>query len=448
MTTATPTRSLGFWMCMAMCMGNMIGSGVYMLPASLAPYGWNGVFGWLVTIAGGLSLAFVFASLARALPLAGGPYAYTRAAFGPLTAFVVAWSYWVSVWVGNAAITIGAVGYLSVVFPGIATIPGLHAVLTCGLLWGFTAISCLGVRLAGEVQVVTTVLKLVPLVVVLILAAVIVGGNGGSTIQPYRPETIHFGAIGAVAAMTMWGFSGLESASVVADKVRDAERIVPLATILATAVTGVIYLFVCSAITLLLPPEMAARSSAPLAEFVALYLGGWAGLGVAIFAAISSLGALNGFILIQGEMPWAMARDGVFPRYFAKLSRRETPVRAHIVSSTLMTLVVMTNYSRSVAGLFSFMALLATAAFLVAFLACAIAALLLARRGRMKGGPVFAATCLFAAGFSAWMIYAAGPEAMTWGAVLLLLGIPVHLVMRRYAARTATGDLCAVTPAA
>jgi len=435
MTTPSPpsTRTLGFWMCMAMCMGNMIGSGVYMLPASLAPFGWNGVFGWLVTIAGGLSLAFVFASLARALPLAGGPYAYTRAAFGPLASFVVAWSYWVSVWVGNAAIAIGAVGYLSVVFPAVVTIPGLHAALTCAVIWGFTGVSCLGIRLAGEVQVVTTVLKMVPLVVVLVLAAAIVAGDGGASIAPYRPETIHVGAIGAVAAMTMWGFSGLESASVVADKVRDAERVVPRATLLATALTGVIYLFVCSAITLLLPPQMAANSSAPLAAFVALKLGAWAGLGVAIFAAISALGALNGFIVIQGELPWAMARGGVFPRWFARASRRDTPVRAHVVSSILMTLVVMTNYSRTVGGLFSFMALLATAAFLVAFLACAIAAIVLARRGLMTGGALFDATCLFAALFSGWMIYASGREAMTWGAVLLALGIPVHLLMRRYA---------------
>ena len=144
----TAPRALGFWMCTALVVGNMIGSGVFMLPASLAPYGWNAVFGWLLTIAGALALAFVFAGLAREFPKAGGPYAYTQEAFGPLVGFMVAWSYWISLWVGNAAIATGAVSYLSAIFPAIAQVPGMHLLVTLGAVWLLVGVNIAGARLA------------------------------------------------------------------------------------------------------------------------------------------------------------------------------------------------------------------------------------------------------------------------------------------------------------
>jgi APA family basic amino acid/polyamine antiporter len=124
----TEAKPLGLWMCTALVVGNMIGSGVFMLPASLSPYGWNAVIAWLVTITGALCLAYVFARLAKAFPKAGGPLAYTAEAFGPTAGFMVAWAYWISLWVGNAAIATGGVSYLSVFVPALAKVPALHAV--------------------------------------------------------------------------------------------------------------------------------------------------------------------------------------------------------------------------------------------------------------------------------------------------------------------------------
>lgn len=421
-------------MCLALVVGNMIGSGVFMLPASLAPLGWNGVFGWIVTIAGALCLAAVFARLAQALPHAGGPYAYTRAAFGPLVAFMVAWSYWISLWVGNAAIAIGAISYLSLFFAPIATVPGLHALLTCAAIWLLTAVNCAGMQAAGRVQVATTLLKLLPLIVVLVLAIVVVAGDGGATLMPFRSADITPAAITAAASLTLWGLLGLESATIPADGVEEPERTIPRATLWGTAITGAVYLLVCSAVALLLPQAVAARSSAPLADFVGLYLGGGAALAIAGFAAISALGALNGWILLQGELPWAMARDGVFPRWFASLSARGTPVRAHVASSLCLTGIVLLNYARSMADLFTFIALVATTASLVMYLACAAAALTLLKRRRLAATMPFAAVAVLALLYSLLTLYGAGAEAMGWGLVLLLAGLPLHLVMRRLAA--------------
>ena len=139
MVATAPPRALGLWMCLALVMGSMIGSGIFLLPAALAPFGWNAVYDWIITIAGVMCMARVFAHLARAMPQSGRPYVYTRQAFGEAGGFMVAWSYWISVWSANAAIAIAAVSYISSFAPGIATVPGLPALLAIGLIWLFTA---------------------------------------------------------------------------------------------------------------------------------------------------------------------------------------------------------------------------------------------------------------------------------------------------------------------
>ena len=423
-------KGLGFWMCTALVVGNIIGSGVFLLPTSLAPFGWNAVFGWILTIAGAICLAFVFAQLARAMPRGGGPYAYTLEAFGRAPAFAVAWSYWISLWVGNAAIAAAAISYLSVFFPAIAQIAGLPAVLTCAAVWLFTAINCRGVREAGAVQMVTTGLKLLPLLAVMVLAVLLLFQQGPRVLMPFHAADISVSGITAAATLTLWGMLGLESATVPADSVEDPERTIPAATLVGTILTGVIYLVVCSAVVLMVPSSIASVSNAPLADFVSLYWGTNARDILALFAAISALGALNGWILLQGELPAAMARDGVFPRWLGKVSGRGTPVRAHLVSSALLTAIVCLNYQKSMAQLFTFIILLATSASLVMYLACALAALWLLHKGKMQGSPVFAVVAVLAGAYSVWTLIGAGLEATGWGAVLLLAGLPVYWIMR------------------
>src|SRR5580692_8972632 len=157
---------LGFWMCVALVVGNSIGSGVFLLPASLAPFGLNSVVAWGFTASGAILLAIVFARLSRAYPAAGGPYAYVHLAFGPLAAFIVSWGYWISIWVGNAAIATGGVSYLSPLLPWIVDVPGASAGVTLFLLWLLTFVNWYGIRASGWVQSVTTVLKVLPLLAV------------------------------------------------------------------------------------------------------------------------------------------------------------------------------------------------------------------------------------------------------------------------------------------
>lgn len=424
-------KPLGFWMCVALVVGNMIGSGVFMLPASLAPYGWNAVFGWGITIAGGVCLAFVFAGLAKVFPKAGGPYAYTQEAFGPAVGFMVAWSYWISLWVGNAAIAIGVVSYLSVLVPSLAQVPGLHLAATLVLIWGLVGLNCLGVRAAGGMQVVTTVLKLLPLIAVAVLAFWVIGSDGGASLQPFQASNIHPGAITATMALTLWAMLGVESASVASDKVADPARTIPRATLVGAIFTGLIYLVVCSAVVLLMPVETLKASNAPLADFVALHWGAGAGQALALFAAISAFGALNGFMLLQGEMPYAMAKGGVFPAFIARNSARGVPVRAHLISAGLLTVLVLTNYAKSMADLFTFIAILATASSLFAYLACSLAALKFQITRRIGPSLVFTAIALGAGVYTVFALVGAGGQAFWLGLVLLATGLPLYVLMRR-----------------
>ena len=143
---AQSERQLGFWMALALVVGNIIGSGIFLLPANLAPYGLNALIGWGVTIAGALCLAGVFAALARAMPEAGGPYDYVRAALGEPPAFFVMWSYWISIWVGIPAISIAAVSYLSALAPDLFAAPATAAAVASGFVALFAAVACSGAR--------------------------------------------------------------------------------------------------------------------------------------------------------------------------------------------------------------------------------------------------------------------------------------------------------------
>ena len=418
-------KSIGPWTALALVVGNMIGSGIYLLPATLAPLGANALAGWAVTIAGAMCLAYVFARLAARVPGEGGPYAFANAAFGPTAGFFVAWSYWVLVWAGNGAVAVAVVSALAAIVPGLreGVAPALAAV---AVVWLLVAVNIGGVALAGRVQVVTAVAKLAPLAGVVLLAAWLLLRDGSGAVAANPPVPLSAGAVAGAAALTFWGFLGVESATVPADKVANARRVVPLVTIAGTALTGVVYVLVAAAVALLMPAAEIARSPAPVADFLGRSLGGGMAAVVALFAAVSAFGALNGFILIEGEMPYAMAKGGVFPRWFAKETRAGTPARAHLVSGVLVTVVLALNYSGTSGELFAAVASISLAAGMLAYLASALAGARL-----LTGEPVAQGVGLVAAGFVGWMIWGLGARANLWGLALLAAGLPVNLRVRR-----------------
>jgi len=422
--------------------GNQLGTGVFTLPASLAPYGWNAVAGWGATIAGALALAHVFGRLSVRVPGSGGPHAYTRAAFGEGAGFVVAWSYWMNQWVGNAGIAVAVVGYLAVFAPILAVDRLAATLVAIGCVWLFTLVNLRGVGAAGRVAVVTTALKLLPMLGAVGLAAWVLLHHGAAAITP-APGALSGGAVAASATLTLWGVMGLESATVPGGKVRDAARTIPRATLWGTGFAGAVSLVLASAVMLLQPPGEVARSTAPIADFARRWAGGDWAAPIAAFAVISGLGTLSGWVLIQGEMPAAMARAGVFPRALARADARGTPWMAHLVASTMLSTVLLMNASESLIGLFGFIVQVAGLAALVAYAACAAAAVRL-----RAGGRGFVAVALFAAAYALWALTGADAKSLEWFAGLMATGLPVYAIMRWRNGGCATSPARAASAAA
>jgi APA family basic amino acid/polyamine antiporter len=424
-------------MATALVVGNMIGSGVFLLPSSLAKYGGISIVAWLLTAAGAMLLALVFARLGRAFPRTGGPYAYTRKAFGDFVGFQTAWGYWIAIWAGNAAIAVAFVSYLSTFWDSLATNSLLAATVAVAAIWLLTGVNALGVRQGGWVQGVTTALKLLPLLAIATVGLLFVQGGNFSPFNASGGSS--FGAITAAAALTLWAFIGLESATVPAGDVEDPRRTIPRSTILGTLLTALVYILGTVAVMGVIPAATLAGSNAPFADAAREMFGGWAGDAVAIGAIVSAFGALNGWILLQGQIPMAAARDRLFPAVFARTGRGGAPVFGLIVSSVLVTLLMAMNYTKSLVDQFTFIILLATLTTLVpyAYSAAAQLMLLATDRARFSGRRLAtdAVVALLAFGYSLWAIAGAGYEVVFKGFLLLLAGIPVYVWMRWRAAR-------------
>ena len=426
-----PGQKLGLLMCVALGMGNMIGAGVFLLPRDLAPLGWNAIIGWGVSIAGTLCLAIAFARLAKRLPTGCATYTYAAAAFGPGTGFIVAWSYWISCWTVVATLAVAAISNLSILMPSLGNAGVGTALIAIGFIWIFTLVNLMGVRRAGGAQMLTLGLKLIPVVGAVLIALWLWGTGDAPTPTMVGTKPVSLDNIGTAATLTLFALLGFESACVVGDRVRDPERTVPRATLIAAAATGLLYLLSCTTVTLLLPLETLKGSNAAYATFFGTLVSPSAGQAVALFAAVAALGALNGFVLLQGEIPRDLAHRGLLPAAFAKDNRFAVPWVTQIVSSTLASVVVYANYSRGLAELFKFMVLVTTSTAIIFYIVGALAALKLEHEGAIKTSPTFVTLTILGFLYSCWAFYGAGLNASLWSIGLTAAGLPIYLARRR-----------------
>lgn len=422
---STRQRSLGLWMLIALVIGNIIGSGVFVLPAALAPYGAASLLGWAISLGGALMLALVYAWLAQIVPNYGGAYAYARRAFGDSAGFVAAWSYWVCVWSANAAIAVAFAGSLGSVWPAATTTPWRSALCALAALWICTAISLSGIREVGYTAIVTTLLKLVPLIVFGLLG---LGWVHASAFHPFNASGLPLvNVASSVAALTLWAFLGLETATVPTGVVRDPQRTVPRATMIGIIIAGLATMLACTVVVGMLPADVLHASAAPMAEAARRVWGDWAGLGIGVVATISCFGALNGWVLLQGQTTLAPALDGLFPKPFARLDKHDTPWFGLLLSSVLASALIASNYSRTLVALFTFTILLSTAATLLPYLITVLAWWRIDKHSSVWRKAV----ALGALAFSVWALIGTGAETLMWGGVLLLAGLPIYAWQRR-----------------
>lgn len=391
----------------------MIGSGVFMLPASLAPYGWNAIAGWVISICGALAIALTMAALARRFPESGSPADYIGTAFGAVAGFLIGWSFLASNWPSIAALAAAAASYFSPFAPGLTAHPTLASL---AFLAAVTVVNLVGLRTASMFQIATTGLKLVPLLIVILLVARLAGSNLPPPILPLPTQGLSLSAMATAGAITLFALLGFETLTGLTDRVKQPERTVPRALVSGTLFVGLLYLVVCSAILLLMPPAQLAASHAPFADFVQWQWGDLPAQIVAVLAGVSAVGAMNGFLMFCGEFPAAMARRGLFPRWFAHRNAAGTPVRSILLSSAISAALILSTASPTLGGLFNAMALLTTSTALWLYLACALAAL----KFRLA-----IPAAILSVGFSAWTLIGAGVGTSLLSIVLMLAGLPL-----------------------
>lgn len=425
------SKRIGLWTATSLVAGNMIGSGLFLLPATLAVYGGISLYGWLISSVGALSLALVFARLSRIIPAAGGPYAYTRIAFGEFPAFLVAWGYWISVWIGNAGITVAFVSYLTVFFPILESEPILAIMTGWAAIWGLSYVNMRGVQSAGYVQLITTIAKLTP---ILILTLVGLFYFNGAHFEPFnRSSESDFSAILACATLTLWAFLGLESASIPAGDIDQPEKTIPKATVLGTFIVTGASVLSTTAIMGILPPEVLTETEAPFADAAGLIFGDFGRSMIAFAAVISTFGALNGWILMQAQVPMAASRNRLFPEIFQKTNRFGAPMMGLIISAVLSSALLVMNFTRGLVDTFQFMILLSTLAVLVPYLFGSMALFAPALSSKLTTHekiPV-AMTAIIAFLFSIYAVAGSGEEAVYWGFLLLMIGLPVYVGLKK-----------------
>lgn len=423
--TPSPTdKPLGFWSCWSLSVGIMIGSGIFLLPTVLAPYGLVSFGGWLLAGGGSILLALVFARLSSRTTRTGGPYVYVQDAFGDLTGFLIAWCYWASYVISIPAVAIAFAGYLPVFAPALENNAIGQAVSALALVWILTFISIRGLREASFVQIAMTLLKLAPLLAVSGLG--LVAGNAAN-LPAFNPTGASiFPTLAATALLTMWAFTGLEAGAAPAANVKNAERTIPRAIIIGTLSVTLIYLSSTLAVMLLVPAETLVHSTSPFAD-AARGFGAWGPLLVGAGALIATAGSLNGIIFVAGQMPMAVALDRLAPRLLAKTNAGGAPQLSLLLASCLGSLLLVANYSRGMIGAFTFLLMMGTVTVLLPYLFSAAAEL----RTSWSSAKGWAAIAVLGGAFSLLAIIGSGLEVMGWGLVLMFVGVPVFYLGRQ-----------------
>ncbi|QRF24729.1 amino acid permease [Alicyclobacillus sp. TC] len=413
----------------------MMGSGIFMLPATLAQKSSPGaiLLAWILTGAGSLLLALSFAKLGTRYPRSGGPYEFSRQAFGGFTGFLNAWLYWNGSWIGNVAVILAIASYTSSFWPALQTSHWLGFLFTSSILWIFTIINLLGVRLAGKVQTVITIFEVLLFLGFIAVASIHFNANN---LLPLFPVHKGLSTTSNAASYTLWAFIGLESATVAAGEIRNPKKNVARSTIAGIAIATLLYMAINLFAMGAMNETQLANSSAPIADIMEKFLGHTVGEIITFGAIISVLGTTVGWLLSTARVAYAAGEDGVFPKIFAKVHPTfHTPYMALIIGSLLANLLLLMNYTKSLSSAFNFVTLLATLSYLPVYAFTAASEIMLAQRTQQKikiGGFIlrFAAP-LLAFIYTIWAIYGSGAQTVMYGFLLMLSGVPFYLYMNR-----------------
>jgi arginine:agmatine antiporter len=406
--------------------GNMIGTGVFLLPVNLASVGGIAILGFLVATAGAAALGLVFAKLGELDPQEGGPYAYARDFLGPYVGFQTNYVYWFGNWIGNIAIAVAAVGYLAEFIRPISA-PPASVYATAVVIWVLTFANILGPRVVGALETWTMSLALVPILGIAFFgwfwfhpATFLAGWNvsGGSGMH----------AVSRSASMALWAFMGIESAAVSAGVIENPKRNIPLATLIGLGLSAVVYILSSSVIMGIIPNAELRSAHAPFAEAARIAVGTWGMVVIALCAILKSLGSLGGWMLLVGQSAKAAADDGMFPAGFARLNRHGVPGRGLVIVGVLMTIVLFATMSPTLAGQFNRIVDLAVILAVVPYIYAAVALVKIVYDHRLppRTFQAYKWIAIGAVGYCLWAVKGGDPPTVVNAMAALLLSVPLY----------------------
>jgi arginine:agmatine antiporter len=406
--------------------GNMIGTGVFLLPVNLAQVGGIAIFGWVIATVGVAALGLCFAKLGELDPQPGGPYAYARDFLGPYAGFQTNYVYWFGNWIGNIAIAVAAVGYLAELVPAINS-PISSVIATAGLIWLLTVVNILGPRVVGALEAWTMLLAIIPILGIALfgwfwfdrdtfLSGWNVSGNSDAS------------AISRAASMALWAYMGVESATVSAGVIENPKRNVPLATLMGLAAAAVIYVLSSTVIMGMLPNEELRTAHAPFAEAARLAVGTWGAVIISVCAVLKSVGSLGGWMLLVGQSGKAASDDGMFPQIFARINRHGVPGVGLIIVSALMTLVLFATMSPTLAQQFNRIVDLAVILIIVPYVYASVATLKVLHDNGASHRTFVTYKCiaLIAVAYCLFAVVGGDPKTVVHALVALLISVPLY----------------------
>jgi arginine:agmatine antiporter len=423
---SNPTKKMSLVQATMLVSGNMIGTGLFLLPVSMAAVGGIAVFGWIVAAAGAAALGLAFAKLGELDPQEGGPYAYARDFLGPYVGFQTNYIYWFANWIGNVAIALAVVGYLAEFIPGING-PRASVLTAAAVIWVLTFANIRGPRVVGALEAWTVSLALIPILGISFLgwfwfnsSTFLASWNvtGGSSMH----------AVSRAASVALWAFMGIESASVSAGVIENPKRNIPLATLLGLAISAVVYLLSCTVIMGIMPNAQLRSSHAPFAEAARMAVGTTGMVIIGVCAILKSVGSLGGWMLLVGQSAKAAADDGMFPKIFGRLNRYGVPGIGLAIVSVLMTIALFATMSPTIAGQFDRIINLTVILIVIPYIYASVAVVKVVydRVGRGRTFTFFKFVALAAVGYCVWAVVGGDPNTILGSFVALLLSVPLY----------------------
>lgn len=428
-SAAAPAKRIGLIMAILLVAGNLIGSGIYLLPATLAAIGSISLFGWIIAALGALVLGGVFSLIMIVRPSEDGLADMISAAMGPYWGFQSCLLYWLGCWLANIAIALAVTGYLTVFFP-ILDQPGWSAAATAGVIWLLTGIAILGPQAIGRMHALTMAVGLVPLLAAGTLGWIWFDPDLFATSWVVSGESPASAVYGSLLSV-FWAFVGVECAAMVARTVEHPERNVPLATMGGIGLAAIVYMLASTAIFGLVPAADLAASSAPFALAVENILGPAAAGLVAVCAILKASGTCGGWIFVTGETTLWSAAAGYLPRWLAVSDARGVPVRALLAMGVGMTIAIFATAAPSIGEQFETLINAVVVFTVLIYIYTAYALIRFTAASSLAIRVTAWIVAVLGSAFSALLIISSGAMLITVTAVLALATVPAWWFVKR-----------------